>query len=172
LKLINAFVGVMNGKRMAGILQTENKPFTDVIRAREIFAAVGYDSGVADIIKIVDIFATDAGHGVPWGNARRSNAGRRSGEVYSEILVGEVNLATPHFRLRDADLFPCRYASGTLFARVLGKEGVGEPLTAQTVMAVLRKVGRWIGLEREEWGGDFGAFRQGWGGAGFVGAEY
>jgi integrase len=40
--------------------------------------------------------------------------------------------------------------SGTLFARVLGKNGVGEPLTPQTVMAVLRKVGRWIGLSQDE----------------------
>jgi len=40
---------------------------------------------------------------------------------------------------------------GPLFLRVHGSASVGEALTAQSVMAVLRKVGRWIGLEREEW---------------------
>jgi integrase len=45
-----------------------------------------------------------------------------------------------------------RRTSGTLFARVLGRDGVGEALTPQTVMAIFRKVGQWIGLEREEWG--------------------
>ncbi len=43
----------------------------------------------------------------------------------------------------------CR-KSGTLFARVLGNGGVGEVLTAQSVTAVFRKVGQWIGLEKEE----------------------
>ena len=46
-----------------------------------------------------------------------------------------------------------RRKSRTLFARILGKDGVGEPLTPQTVMAVLRKVGKWIGLDKEEWSG-------------------
>jgi hypothetical protein len=32
----------------------------------------------------------------------------------------------------------------------VGHEGVGDPLTAQTVTAVLRKVGQWIGLPEEE----------------------
>jgi site-specific recombinase XerD len=41
--------------------------------------------------------------------------------------------------------------SGPLFARVVGRNGVGDPLTAQIVTAVLRKVGQWIGLEPEEW---------------------
>jgi integrase len=41
--------------------------------------------------------------------------------------------------------------SGPLFARVLGRNGVGDPLTAQIVTAVLRKVGQWIGLDRKEW---------------------
>jgi pyridoxal biosynthesis lyase PdxS len=40
---------------------------------------------------------------------------------------------------------------GAIFLRVRGSAGVGEVLTAQSVMAVLRKVGRWIGLDREEW---------------------
>lgn len=42
---------------------------------------------------------------------------------------------------------------GPLFVRVRGAASVGDPLTAQSVMAVLRKVGKWIGLEREEWEG-------------------
>jgi integrase len=41
--------------------------------------------------------------------------------------------------------------SGPLFARVVGSNGIGDPLTAQIVSAVLRKVGQWIGLDRREW---------------------
>jgi len=41
--------------------------------------------------------------------------------------------------------------SGPISGGVVGSNGVGDPLTAQTVTAVLRKVGTWIGLERKEW---------------------
>ncbi len=41
--------------------------------------------------------------------------------------------------------------TGPVFVRVHGSASVGDMLTAQSVMAVLRKVGQWIGLEREEW---------------------
>jgi hypothetical protein len=41
--------------------------------------------------------------------------------------------------------------AGAIFVRVHGAASVGESLTAQNVSAVLRKVGKWIGLEREEW---------------------
>jgi site-specific recombinase XerD len=40
---------------------------------------------------------------------------------------------------------------GAIFVRVHGAAGVGDPLTAQIVTAVFRKVGQWIGLERREW---------------------
>jgi integrase len=40
---------------------------------------------------------------------------------------------------------------GPLFVRVLGPSSVGIVLTAQNVNAILRKVGKWIGLEREDW---------------------
>jgi integrase len=40
---------------------------------------------------------------------------------------------------------------GAMFVRVHGAAGVGDPLTAQNVSAVLRKVGKWIGLDKEEW---------------------
>jgi hypothetical protein len=40
---------------------------------------------------------------------------------------------------------------GAIFVRVHGSAGVGDPLTAQIVTAVFRKVGQWIGLERKEW---------------------
>jgi integrase len=43
--------------------------------------------------------------------------------------------------------------AGPVFVRVHGSTGVGDPLTPQSVMAVLRKVGQWIGLERKEWEG-------------------
>jgi hypothetical protein len=35
--------------------------------------------------------------------------------------------------------------------RVDGAIGVGGPLTAQNVIKILRKVGRWIGFRKEEW---------------------
>jgi integrase len=41
--------------------------------------------------------------------------------------------------------------SGQIFARVVGSNAVGDPLTAQIVAAVLRIVGVWIGLERKDW---------------------
>jgi integrase len=40
---------------------------------------------------------------------------------------------------------------GAIFVRVLGPSSVGEALTPQTVMVILRKVGKWIGLKKEEW---------------------
>jgi integrase len=40
---------------------------------------------------------------------------------------------------------------GPVFVRVHGAVSVGDPLTAQVVSAVLRKVGQWIGLPREEY---------------------
>jgi integrase len=40
---------------------------------------------------------------------------------------------------------------GPVFVRVLGPSSVGSILSAQNVTAILRKVGKWIGLEREEW---------------------
>jgi len=56
-------------------------------------------------------------------------------------------------RLVQEWLVGSRRTSETLFARVFGKDKVGEALTPQTVMAILRKVGQWIGLERQEWEG-------------------
>ena len=44
-----------------------------------------------------------------------------------------------------------RRKSGTLFARVLGNTEAGDVLTAQSVSAVFRKVGKWIGLPKAEW---------------------
>jgi integrase len=41
--------------------------------------------------------------------------------------------------------------SGPMFMRVMGSELLGHSLTAQTVAAVFRKVGRWSGLPDEEW---------------------
>jgi integrase/recombinase XerD len=40
---------------------------------------------------------------------------------------------------------------GPIFVRVLGPSGVGTSLTPQNVMTILRKVGQWIGLDKEEW---------------------
>jgi len=40
---------------------------------------------------------------------------------------------------------------GAIFVRVHGAASVGGALTAQNVSVVLRKVGQWIGLEKEEW---------------------
>jgi hypothetical protein len=41
--------------------------------------------------------------------------------------------------------------AGPVFVRVMGSSSVGSVLTAQNVTAILRKVGQWIGLEKEEW---------------------
>jgi integrase len=41
--------------------------------------------------------------------------------------------------------------AGPVFVRVHGAVGVGAALTAQNVMTILRKVGKWIGLDKEEW---------------------
>jgi integrase len=41
--------------------------------------------------------------------------------------------------------------AGPVFVRVHGASSVGDPLTAQNVVTILRKVGRWIGLEKQEW---------------------
>jgi integrase len=40
---------------------------------------------------------------------------------------------------------------GAMFVRVHGAVSVGGVLTAQNVATILRKVGQWIGLDREEW---------------------
>jgi len=54
-------------------------------------------------------------------------------------------------RLVAAWLQASKLKSGPLFARVVGRDGIGDPLTAQIVTAVLRKVGQWIGLPEEEY---------------------
>ena len=54
-------------------------------------------------------------------------------------------------RLLGAWLSASQLKSGPIFARVVGRNGVGDPLTSQIVTAVLRKVGQWIGLPAEEW---------------------
>jgi integrase len=41
--------------------------------------------------------------------------------------------------------------AGAVFVRVHGAASVGESLTPQVVTTVFRKVGQWIGLERNEW---------------------
>ena len=62
--------------------------------------------------------------------------------------------------------------SGPLFARVIGHDGIGDPLTAQIVTAVLRNVGQWIGLPAEEWSRILGALGARGRVARFVGALY
>ncbi len=54
-------------------------------------------------------------------------------------------------RLVAAWLEASQLKSGPLFARVVGRDGIGDALTAQIVTAVLRKVGQWVGLPAEEW---------------------
>ena len=44
-----------------------------------------------------------------------------------------------------------RLKEGPVFVRVRGSSGVGDSLTAQNVSSVLRKIGQWIGLDRQEW---------------------
>jgi integrase len=40
---------------------------------------------------------------------------------------------------------------GAIFLQVHGAVGVGDALTAQNVSVILRKVGQWIGLDKDEW---------------------
>jgi hypothetical protein len=40
---------------------------------------------------------------------------------------------------------------GAMFVRVAGAKVVGSALTPQVVSTVLQKVGKWIGLKKEEW---------------------
>jgi integrase len=54
-------------------------------------------------------------------------------------------------RLLASWLQASRLKSGPVFARVVGRDGIGDAVTSQIVTAVLRKVGQWIGLPREEW---------------------
>jgi integrase len=44
-----------------------------------------------------------------------------------------------------------RIKEGAMFLRVMGPSGVGTALTPQSVMAILRKMGQWIGLKKEDW---------------------
>jgi integrase len=41
---------------------------------------------------------------------------------------------------------------GAIFVRVVGAKVVGSSLTPQVVSTVLQKVGKWIGLKKEQWG--------------------
>lgn len=60
-------------------------------------------------------------------------------------------------RLVRAWLEASRLKSGAIFVRVIGsgsgtrENAIGDPLTAQIVTAVFRKVGQWIGLPKGEW---------------------
>jgi integrase len=54
-------------------------------------------------------------------------------------------------RLLEEWLRASQLKSGPLFARVVGRDGIGDAVSAQIVTAVLRKVGQWIGLDRKEW---------------------
>lgn len=54
-------------------------------------------------------------------------------------------------RLVTAWLEGARLKAGPLFVRVVGRDGIGNPLTAQNVTTILRKAGQWIGLPEEEY---------------------
>jgi integrase len=54
-------------------------------------------------------------------------------------------------RLMSAWLRESGLKAGPVFVGVHGSSGVGQSFTAQNVGAVFKKVGQWIGLEREEW---------------------
>jgi integrase len=87
----------------------------------------------------------------PLSRRRRARARRPNSPANGRILTAYLSPLT--MRLVGEWINLSRRKSGTLFARVLGKNRVSEHLTPQTVMAVLRKVGKWIGLESEDWKG-------------------
>jgi site-specific recombinase XerD len=60
-------------------------------------------------------------------------------------------LSALSMRFLDEWLRAPQLKSGPILARVVGANEIGDPLTAQIVNAVLRKVGQWIGLERKDW---------------------
>jgi integrase len=63
-----------------------------------------------------------------------------------------VYLSPLTMRLVTAWLKESGLKAGAVFVSVHGAISVGESLTAQNVTAILRKVGKWIGLPEEEYG--------------------
>jgi integrase len=117
------------------------------IRDRAL-VAVAYDT-MCRREELVSLLVEDIAEG---GDGSGSILMRRS----KTDTTGEgatVYLSPLTMRLVSAWLEESHLKSGPVFVRVRGSAGVGESLTAQNVSTVLRKVGQWIGLEREEWEG-------------------
>jgi len=93
-------------------------------------------------LKIEDIAESDDGSGSVLIRRSKTDTAGEGATAYLSPLT---------MRLVAAWLEASQLKSGPLFARVVGRNGVGDPLTAQIVNAVLRKVGQWVGLAPEEW---------------------
>jgi hypothetical protein len=100
-------------------------------------------SGVEDPAASEDVRLAlkEMGRNVP---ARQKQA---RGLTWAEIEVIEPR----NLRLVLSWLKESGSKAGPMFVRVHGATGVGGALTAQNVMTILRKVGQWIGLDKEEW---------------------
>ena len=91
---------------------------------------------------IEDIEASEDGSGTVVIRRSKTDATGEGGTAYLSPLS---------MRLISEWLEASRLKSGPIFARVMGSYEIGNPLSAQNVTAVLRKVGQWIGLPRQDW---------------------
>jgi integrase len=101
-------------------------------------------------------------HDSPEPGERRSANGPADGKYSGSVLIrrsktdttGEgatAYLSPLTMGLLNRWLTESGIKEGAVFVRVLGPSGVGTSLTPQNVMTILRKVGQWIGLKKEEW---------------------
>jgi integrase len=129
---------------IAVFLEFEPRGLRD-IRDRAV-VAVAYDTMCRREelvnLRIEDI--ADSGDGSGSALIRRSKT-----DTAGEGATAYLSSLT--MRLVSAWLSASQLRSGPVFARVVGSNGVGDPLTAQIVTAVLRKVGQWVGLPESEW---------------------
>jgi len=93
-------------------------------------------------LKIEDLADTGDGSGSVLIRRSKTDTAGEGATAYLSSLT---------MRLLAAWLEASHLKSGSVFARVVGRDGIGDAVSAQIVTAVLRKVGQWIGLQRKEW---------------------
>jgi integrase len=115
------------------------------IRDRAL-VAVAYDTMCRreELVSLVVEDIAEAGDGSGSALIRRSKT-----DTMGEGATAYLSPLT--MRLMSTWLKESRLKAGPVFVRVRGAASVGESLTPQVVSAVFRKVGKWIGLERQEW---------------------
>ena len=115
------------------------------IRDRAL-AAVAYDT-MCRREELVSLMVEDIGEGSDGSGSiliRRSKT-----DTAGEGATAYLSPLT--MRLLNQWITEAGIKEGPIFLRVHGAAGVGGALTAQNITAVLRKVGKWIGLDKEEW---------------------